>query len=157
MANTIATFLTRYQIDPATQCWNWTRGKDWDGYGTFWFQNRQWRAPKFCFIFVKKEALAPRNLVCHTCDNPSCINPAHLFQATAKENAIDCSVKGRKRPRRGSQVSASKLTEALVERARALRKTGLTIRAIHEVLGKPLSYSNLAHAIAGNTWAHVRS
>src|SRR3990167_3075117 len=48
--------------------------------------------------------------VCHTCDNPSCVNPKHLFLGTASENQTDCVIKGRKK---------AKMTPDIV---RAIRK-----------------------------------
>jgi len=52
--------------------------------------------------------------VCHTCDNRMCINPAHLFLGTHKDNAHDCIIKGRKALLYGERNGSHKLTESQV-------------------------------------------
>ena len=80
------------------ECWNWIGGKDKDGYGVFGLSSKRKaiRAHKFSYIFYKGQLGKPLQ-VCHTCDNPSCVNPSHLFLGTAKDNVQDCHRKGRDR------------------------------------------------------------
>lgn len=61
----------------------------------------------------------PANMcVCHTCDNPSCCNPDHLFLGTHADNRADQKAKGRTMV--GSKHHGSKLTEADVKKIRSL-------------------------------------
>lgn len=91
-----------------TGCWLWTAGKTNGGYGTIKHQGKLWRAhvAAFC-IFVKP--VPPHKEVCHKCDNPSCINPKHLFLGTHRENMLDAKVKGRMA--RGERARSTKITE----------------------------------------------
>lgn len=89
----------RFQIDLDTDCWNWTFGKDKNGYG----QCQDARTAKDLGVtrahqlaWVVHSGPIPVGMyVCHTCDNPSCINPAHLFLGTCNDNVQDMMKKGR--------------------------------------------------------------
>lgn len=77
-------------------CWNWTAGKDRDGYGRFTVPGRgSWlRAHRFSYeLFV---GAVPEGMqVLHRCDNPSCVRPDHLLLGVQQDNADDMVQKGR--------------------------------------------------------------
>lgn len=91
-------------------CWNWTAGKDKDGYGIVVFSGRSrvkaHRASYELFVGAIPEGLMVR----HSCNNPACVNPEHLSTGTAKDNTQDCVRSGRNV--RGERVYwKAKLTE----------------------------------------------
>lgn len=105
-------------------------------------------------------------MVCHRCDNPPCINPAHLFLGTALDNVRDAISKGRMHPTggqaggdythmaRGEASGLSKLTEAKVREIRRLRaEEGLTQVELAARFG--MSRTPIADILAGRTWRHV--
>ena len=76
------------------KCWLWIGGHYNHGYGKFWNGDRYEGAHRASYrIFVGP--IPPDMLVCHTCDNPSCVNPDHLFVGTMKDNMQDSLTKGR--------------------------------------------------------------
>jgi len=75
-------------------CWTWNLSRDKDGYGFFWWKNKQLRAHKFSWTISNGE-IPTGMMVCHKCDNPSCVRPDHLFLGTGKDNIQDCLRKGR--------------------------------------------------------------
>jgi hypothetical protein len=78
--------------DPET-CWEWQRSKDWNGYGLT-HRGIAHRLAYEAFVGPIPDGM----LVLHTCDNPPCCNPAHLFLGTHFDNAADRDSKGRDRP-----------------------------------------------------------
>ena len=127
-------FDEHYLIDPVSGCWNWQRGTNGVGYGKFYLSGkrsdgtiREVLAHRFSYERV--HGPIPDGLhICHTCDNPKCVNPAHLFAGTNQENMRDCLRKGRigYRPHPREQNGRAKLTEDQVLRIRRAFRAGAT-------------------------------
>lgn len=73
-------------------CWEWLSAKA-NGYGVFGCNGKSVYATRLIWFFTYGEW--PKNYMCHTCDNPSCVNPKHLFDGTAKDNYDDAVKKNR--------------------------------------------------------------
>lgn len=82
-------------VSPAG-CWEWQRSKDNVGYGTFKDVTRKTHKLHRLMYQLYKGSIPEGMLVCHTCDNPACCNPDHLWVGTQKDNIRDCVVKGRR-------------------------------------------------------------
>ena len=86
------------KVNKGRSCWEWTAGKAGKGYGIFWLDGKHCYAHRVSYE-IEVGPIPEDMCVCHTCDNPGCVRPGHLFLGTHKDNQIDCSNKGRK-PRR---------------------------------------------------------
>ena len=94
-------------IDKSGDCWEWTAGKQNHGYGKL-------RLPRGEQVYAHRyswelhNGIIPNGMhVLHKCDNPSCVNPSHLFLGTHKDNMIDCGNKGRRNQAKGSDSPKS--------------------------------------------------
>jgi len=76
------------------ECWNWLGSKDIEGYGRFTISGITYKAHRMAIIYSGGE-LQDADCACHKCDNPSCVNPKHLFSGSVKDNVIDAVKKGR--------------------------------------------------------------
>lgn len=77
-------FMDKVRIEP-NGCWIWIGRKNTDGYGTCIHQGKRCRAHRYVLEVVNGiEITKPQ--VHHTCENKSCVNPAHLQQVAAKEH-----------------------------------------------------------------------
>lgn len=83
-----------------SDCWIWTGSKDSHGYGRI---SSGFGMPPFKAHRISWEmhngCIPGGNVVCHTCDNPSCVNPNHLVAGSQKENMQQASSRGRLNPK----------------------------------------------------------
>ena len=102
-------FLSRFKINKSSGCWDWIAHTDKDGYGLLPATGKAIRAHRYSIQYYKK--CDPKGfMVCHTCDNPRCVNPDHLFLGTAQDNISDMLHKNRDAII-GSKNNKAKLTE----------------------------------------------
>jgi hypothetical protein len=84
-------------------CWPWTgarqskdpRYPNRGGYGSFLLDGRTRYAHRHVLEVTLGRQLAPGEIAMHSCDNPPCVNPAHLRPGTKADNVADMVAKGR--------------------------------------------------------------
>ena len=153
MNNLLERFWSKVDGSGGTDaCWPWTGCLDSWGYGQFRVEGENVITSKF--VFKTENELPPGLNVLHTCDNPPCCNPGHLYAGTHKQNVEDRVMRGRQA--RGERGGLAKLTDLQVLEAR------LRYRPKHPVHGcaamaKEFGVSNvtLHLAITGKQWAHL--
>lgn len=92
----LSRFLGRTRPGPRPDdCWEWLGALASDGYGHMWAFSRLEYAHRISFHLFREPHIPPGALVLHSCDNPPCTNPAHLFLGTNADNARDREAKGR--------------------------------------------------------------
>ena len=101
-------------------CWIFPRVPGRAGYAYFSFRARFYSATRVA-ILLSGRSIGLKDLACHHCDNPLCVNPSHLFVGTPQDNMLDKLRKGRARFR-GVCLSADQISEirASAEPARIL-------------------------------------
>jgi hypothetical protein len=135
-------------------CHVWTGAKDRRGYGMMPLNGRRVFAHRV--VFERTNGYAPP-CVCHRCDNPSCVNPEHLFGGTHADNMRDAAQKGRMRVRhdgvRGEKHPRAKLTLALAREIRAAHipgKHGHGAPALAARFG--VSVATITRVLSGKSW-----
>jgi hypothetical protein len=142
------------------ECWPWTGAKDQDGYGIFWDGTyRDSGAGHYVRVtrWTYEQFVGPVGTchLLHRCDNPPCVNVAHLFLGTNAENMADREAKGRggQRQTRGELHVNHKLTAEHVRAIRSRRADGETALALAGEYG--VSDALIYKIVKRQIWTHL--
>lgn len=149
-SNTLDVFSLLIDRGGLTECWPFTGSRDSEGYGRMMIRRRAHKAHRLAYELSHGE-IPVGMVVCHSCDNPPCCNPAHLFIGTPADNTADRDAK--MRGIHGERNHKAKMTEADVVELRRLRGDGVTTVKLAAMFG--ISQAVASKAALGQTWRHV--
>jgi hypothetical protein len=135
------------KVDKSGECWLWKAAKT-RGYGAFGVTHgRVVPAHRFSWELVNGP-IPVGMFVCHRCDTPACVNPAHLFIGTNADNAADMAAKGR--ASKGTARWKAKLTEEAVREIRKSTERGVDLARRFGVCA-----AQITAVRKGYEWRHV--
>lgn len=131
-------------------CHEWIGAKDKNGYGTLRKDKKDYKAHRYSYE-LNKGKIPNGLLVCHTCDNPSCVNPEHLFLGTNKDNMADMVKKNRSAF--GEKNANSKLNKHMVKLIRQRLELGISQQKIADEFC--INQTNVSKIKTGKSWSNV--
>ena len=145
--------MARVEVNAETGCWVWQGGCNGDGYGQITDDSGTTQKVHRVMYEHSVASIQHGMKICHSCDNPPCCNPAHLFQGTDAENREDARQKGRlpHGERAPTAVISDSVAIEVIERL--MRRE--SHRSIARLLGIKPSVVHDIHA--GRTWRHLTS
>lgn len=138
-------FWSRVKVVGRNDCWLWTAKLDVMGYGLFYIHTLRHQAHRVSWMIWHQKPIPDGLLGCHSCDNPTCVNPHHIFLGTTQENTADAAAKGR---------LVRKLEPHQVRAIRhKLSTTDLSMNAIAKQFS--VSQQTIVKIAKRRTWRHV--
>ena len=131
-------------------CWTWIRSKNTYGYGQLYILGKQILVHRISWM-IYFGGIPDGLCVLHKCDNPSCVNPKHLFLGTSQENAKDRDEKHRNAY--GERHGMSKLSEKEIIKIRKLRFDGYTIVKLGKIFG--VDHTMISNICRNKNWKHI--
>lgn len=134
-------------------CWNYQGQRDKDDYGKLKIGKKTTQAHRYSYELHFGTIQNTLLIVCHTCDNPPCVNPEHLYLGTHKDNARDRNTRNRAYIANGELCNFAKLREFQIPIIRKLYDNGFTMNEIairFEV--HPATIRSIVNRI---NWKHV--
>jgi hypothetical protein len=147
----IERFHEKWTLSPSG-CWEWQAAKAGAGYGAMKQPGTRIMlyAHRLSYLLHHGD-LADKEVVCHSCDNPSCVKPSHLFKGTAKDNLQD--MKAKSRHLFGERNGSSKLTDDKVRQIHRLELEGLSQGKIAKSFG--VAQGTVNKILHGQRWNHI--
>lgn len=146
--------------EPNSGCWLWLGRVNPKGYGTI--SKYRWGVAFAHRLALWSDGrLIPEMMALHKCDQPGCVNPAHLYAGTAQQNADDRANRNRfvgpRTPLRGEKNPLAKLTDESVADIRANYAKGDPQHSLPHFAKKYGVSANLIHLVVHNRiWRHVQ-
>lgn len=137
------------QMGMTTRCWQWVGYSN--KYGVFRVASKAVKAHRYSYELHRGDR-PDGAYVCHSCDNPICVNPEHLFLGTQKDNMSDMARKGR--AAKGEVKKDAKLTAASIQKIREVYgQSGVTIASLGRQYG--VSATTISLIVKRKKWRHV--
>jgi hypothetical protein len=149
-ARDVQRFHAGYVVNEQTECWEWQRNIQSNGYGHMKHSGKARSVHRVSYEMHKGE-IPDGAYVLHRCDNKCCVNPRHLFLGTALDNRLD--MQSKRRHAHGERVNTAKLTEAQVLEIYALSDNGMGSPRIAKRVG--ISVSMAWNIKTGKSWSHL--
>lgn len=147
-----------FTADP-DKCWNWTGSSRRRGYGRFCIQvapnkDKSFVSTRVAYAITHGSCPIDK-VIMHSCDNPSCVNPAHLIPGTNKENSQDMVSKNRQigNFKDGEDHPLNKLTNENVLDIRNRWTRGEMQRSIAKDYG--VNPSLISRIVRREYWSHI--
>jgi len=134
-------------------CWEWIGSLSNNMYGSFWNGDTYVGAHRMSYELYKEDI--PKDMcVLHTCDNPRCVNPDHLWIGTREDNNKDRSNKNRNADMQGEKHPQAKLTEQDIKEIRLLNSMKCFMqREIGEIYN--ITNKHVNNIVKFKIWKHV--
>ena len=110
-------------VNDSGDCWIWTGRFTDKGYGVLGIVGKEWTAHRLSYLLHHGD-LPAGAFICHHCDNPPCVNPAHLYAGDQLTNLQDMMRRGRGRFLRGEQCGKTTIPWTTIKAIRADHRTG---------------------------------
>lgn len=145
-------------VTKTRKCWTYRHtGKR--GYGKLLVNGKHLRANRFVWE-ITYGPIPAGMIICHHCDNPSCVRPSHLFVGTHADNMMDKIRKGRggycgpKQPVYGERHPNTILRNADIRKIRRLYAVGnISQQALGEIFS--ITQTAVSAIVRRKWWQHV--
>lgn len=88
-------FWSHVNVSGSDSCWPWTAWKNDRGRGYTTYKGKNISAPRMAWMIHNNKEIPTGMMACHSCDNPSCCNPGHIWIGTCADNLRDAALKHR--------------------------------------------------------------
>ena len=140
------------KVEKSDGCWEWTGSADQHGYGRIAVSRSKPRIATRVAWEITRGPIPPGMDVCHSCDNPPCVRPDHLFLGTRRDNMHDAHLKGR--TAKGEAHGRHRLTEPEVVAIREKYAHGnVTMDELAGAFG--VSTPSIFLIVRGKRWTHA--